>query len=106
MWPFLGLACTRGFRPLHPLFCIHTEDQLYRHLVASCTIIPNAPFEASQQKLSASGNKSEAPRCSGPDITPLLTLRPTSSPGNQNAARNAELIESPGTRQYLHVCKA
>src|SRR5438132_7641708 len=28
MWAFLGLACTRSFRPLHPLFCIHTEDRL------------------------------------------------------------------------------
>src|SRR5713101_8663700 len=34
MPPFLGLARTRSFRLLHPLFRIYTEDQPHWHLVA------------------------------------------------------------------------
>src|ERR1700704_5731470 len=58
MPPFLGLACTRTFRLLHPLFRIYTEDQAQRHLVAICQLhnyIRDLPriafltsFEASQ----------------------------------------------------------
>src|ERR1700732_3353767 len=58
MSPFLGLARTRRFRLLHPLFRIDTEDQPYRHLVAFCQLynyirdLPRiafcTPFEASQ----------------------------------------------------------
>src|ERR1700693_6039375 len=58
MPPFLGLARTRSFRLLHPLFRIYTEDQPHRHLVAICELhdyirdLPRiafrTPFEASQ----------------------------------------------------------
>src|ERR1700674_269453 len=58
MPPFLGLARTRSFRLLHPLFCIYTEDKPHWHLVAICQLhnyICNPPriafrtaFEASQ----------------------------------------------------------
>ena len=34
MSPFLGLQCAGGFRSLHSLFPIDTEDQPDRHLVA------------------------------------------------------------------------
>src|SRR3984893_2771764 len=36
--PFLGLARTRSFRSLHPLFRIYTEDQPHRHLVTICQL--------------------------------------------------------------------
>jgi hypothetical protein len=59
MSPFLCLACTRSFRPLHPLFCIHTEDQPHRQFTAICQLhnyvgdLPRiafrTPFEALQQ---------------------------------------------------------
>ncbi len=58
MAPFLGFARTRGFRLLHPLFRIDTEDQPQRPLVAVCQLhnyIRDLPriafrtsFEASQ----------------------------------------------------------
>src|SRR6202521_5682190 len=58
MSPFLGLARTRRFRLLHPLFRINTEDQPYRYLVAFYQLynyirdLPRiafrTPFEASQ----------------------------------------------------------
>ena len=58
MPPFLGLARTRSFRLLHPLFRIYTENQPHRHLVAICQlqnyvrdlsrIAFRTPFEASQ----------------------------------------------------------
>src|SRR5258706_15154565 len=58
MSKFLGLACTRSFRALHPLLRIYTENQPYRHFVAVCQshdyfgdfprIAFRAPFEASQ----------------------------------------------------------
>ena len=38
MPPFLGLARTRSFRLLHPLFRIYTEDQPHWHLVAICQL--------------------------------------------------------------------
>src|SRR5882724_4369293 len=58
MSPFLGLHCAGGFCLLHPLFCIDTEDETHRHLVAICQlqnyvcdfpwIAFRSPFEASQ----------------------------------------------------------
>src|SRR5580704_17925455 len=58
MPPFLGLARTRSFRLLNPLFRIYTEDQPHRHLVAICEfhdyirdlpgIAFRTPVEASQ----------------------------------------------------------
>jgi hypothetical protein len=56
--PFVGLGGARSFCLLHPLFCIHTEDQPHRHLVAICQlqnhvrdlsrIAFQTPFESSQ----------------------------------------------------------
>jgi hypothetical protein len=34
MSPFLGLQCASGYRSLHSLCRIDTEDQPHRHLVA------------------------------------------------------------------------
>src|SRR5580704_6414657 len=58
MSKFLGLARTRGFRLLHPLFRIDTEDQPHRQVVAVCQLhdyirdLPRiafrTPVEASQ----------------------------------------------------------
>ena len=38
MPPFIGLACTRSFHPVHALFRIYTEDQSDRHLIAVCQL--------------------------------------------------------------------
>src|SRR6202521_6384804 len=58
MSPFLGLARSRRFRLLHPLFRIDTEDQPHRHLVTICQLYNyvrdfpriafRTPFEAPQ----------------------------------------------------------
>jgi len=58
MPPFLSLRCAGGFRSLHSLFRIYTEDHPHRHLVAIRQLhnyvrdFPGiafpTPFEASQ----------------------------------------------------------
>src|ERR1700719_2425314 len=47
MSKFLGLARTRSFRLLYPLFRIYTENQPHRHVVAICQL-QNYPRDLSR----------------------------------------------------------